>query len=49
MVPLHGDRRRRHGVLHQRLRPLLHLAGHQAARPHLLHRPDQAQPRVAAA
>jgi hypothetical protein len=49
MVPLHGNRRRRHGILHRRVRPLLHLARHQAAGPNLLHRPDQARPGVAAA
>nr|CAD1835178.1 unnamed protein product [Ananas comosus var. bracteatus] len=54
VVPLHGDRHRRHGLLHRRLRPLLHLPRHQAHRPRLLLRPGlavpgQSPPRVSSA
>ncbi|KAK1283122.1 putative inorganic phosphate transporter 1-4 [Acorus calamus] len=45
MVPLHGHRHRRHGLLHRRLRPLLHPHRHKTPRSHLLPRPRRPQTR----
>lgn len=36
MVPLHGDHHRRNGVLHRRVRSLLHLSRHEVARSNIL-------------